>query len=139
MTGRARVGGRRNQRNGTERVERRSRRDRGAATRKPDLLMSVEIPRGSLGVPKHQRDCVPPAKVFHYRGERVPSFLSHPPQTFGIEPRHPRAAFTLVAGRASTCKPIFLPFCPSDIVADATTAVDELPHSHRQSETEILV
>ena len=37
-----------------------------AAARKLDLLMSVEIPRGSLGVPKHQRDCVPPAEVFHY-------------------------------------------------------------------------
>ena len=41
----------------------------------PDLLMSVEIPRGSLGVPKHQRDCVPTAKVFHYR---VPSFQFPP-------------------------------------------------------------
>lgn len=44
----------------------------------PDLLMSVEIPRGSLGVPKHQRDCVPPAKVFHYR---VPSFQFPPPRS----------------------------------------------------------
>lgn len=43
----------------------------------PDLLMSVEIPRGSLGVPKHQRDCVPTAKVFHYR---VPSFQFPPPR-----------------------------------------------------------
>lgn len=44
----------------------------------PDLLMSVEIPRGSLGVPKHQRDCVPTAKVFHYR---VPSFQFPPPRS----------------------------------------------------------
>lgn len=27
--------------------------------RRPDLFMNAEIPRGSLGVPKHQRDCVP--------------------------------------------------------------------------------
>lgn len=52
----------------------------------PDLLMSVEIPRGSLGVPKHQRDCVPPAKVFHYR---VPSFQFPPPQPCARQPCKP--------------------------------------------------
>lgn len=48
--------------------------------RMPDLFMSAEIPDGSLGVPKHQRDCVSPAKVFHYRAEWVPLSLFHPPE-----------------------------------------------------------
>lgn len=61
-----------------------------AAARKSDLLMSVEIPRGSLGVPKHQRDCVSPVEVFHYQGERVPSFQFHPLETLDVVARYPR-------------------------------------------------
>lgn len=48
--------------------------------RMPDLFMNAEIPDGSLRVPKHQRDCVSPAKVFHYRVEWVPLSLFHPPE-----------------------------------------------------------
>lgn len=48
--------------------------------RMSDLFMNAEIPDGSLGVPKHQRDCVSPAKVFHYRVEWVPLSLFHPPE-----------------------------------------------------------
>lgn len=43
---------------GEQRGNRRNEEEEEGA-RRPDLFMNAEIPRGSLGVPKHQRDCVP--------------------------------------------------------------------------------
>lgn len=43
--------------NRAQELEKRAGVEEGA--RRPDLFMNAEIPRGSLGVPKHQRDCVP--------------------------------------------------------------------------------
>jgi len=63
--------------NREQELERREERREGG--RRPDLFMNAEIPRGSLGVPKHQRDCVPSRRYSITGLSEYPHPFLHPP------------------------------------------------------------
>ena len=77
--------------------------------------MNVGIPRGSLGVPKHQRDCVPRAKGFHYQGEQeYHASLFHPPQIVPTPLIH-----ICTHQHSRTCNPISTEPLSTNVLSDA--------------------
>jgi len=59
-------------------------RGKGEEGRRPDLFMNAEIPRGSLGVPKHQRDCVPSRRYSITGLSEYPHPFLHPPSRWTL-------------------------------------------------------
>lgn len=97
--------------NRAQELEKRMEEEEGA--RRPDLFMNAEIPRGSLGVPKHQRDCVP-SRRYSITGL---SEYPHPCstllncRTLSYAVLGPRLAHT--RNRTSTCKLVSTIFGPA--------------------------
>lgn len=77
----------------------------------PDLFMNAEIPRGSPGVPKHQRDCVPSRRysitgLSEYPHPRVPlcSLNCRTSSASTVRPSMFARARAHARHRTSTCK-----------------------------------